>query len=102
MRKASSVGSAAKAVVDHLRDWLLGTNRVVCMGVCSEGQFGIVPGIFFSMPVRCSKGEYTVVSDIELGPHIREMINESQEELVEERKLEIAFEQVMDKSKVHE
>jgi len=35
VRGGSSVFSAANAVIDQLRDWYLGTDKVVSMGVVS-------------------------------------------------------------------
>jgi malate/lactate dehydrogenase len=37
VRGGSSVFSAACAVVDHLRDWYFGSDKVVSMGVMSNG-----------------------------------------------------------------
>nr|BAN38242.1 malate dehydrogenase,cytoplasmic, putative [Entamoeba histolytica] len=104
MRKASSAASAAKAIVDHFRDWCLGTNKekIVCMGVYSEGQYGIPKGIFFSMPVVCYGGEYHIVDDLVLSESTRTMLKNSEEELLEEKKLEIAYEEIKQHSNVHE
>lgn len=41
VRGGSSVFSAANAVVDHLRDWYAGTEKVVSMGVKSDGSYGV-------------------------------------------------------------
>ena len=46
--------SAANAVIDQLRDWYLGTDKVVSMGVVSEGDYNIPKGLWTSLPVRCS------------------------------------------------
>ncbi|KAL7713752.1 malate dehydrogenase [Entamoeba marina] len=103
-RKASSAGSAAKAIVDHFRGWCLGADKdkVVCMGVYSEGQYGIAKGIFFSMPVVCYDGDYHVVENLTLDENIKEMIANSEEELLEEKKLEEAFEEITQQSRVHD
>ncbi len=54
VRGASSVCSAASAIVDHLRDWWVGTGeRVVSMGVVSGGEYGIAKGLVASFPVTC-------------------------------------------------
>ena len=37
VRKGSSVFSAANAVKDHLRDWFVGSEDYVSMGVVSQG-----------------------------------------------------------------
>ncbi|XP_020095792.1 malate dehydrogenase-like isoform X2 [Ananas comosus] len=62
-RKLSSALSAASAACDHMHDWLLGTPKGtwVSMGVCSDGSYGIPPGLIYSFPVSCEKGEWSIV-----------------------------------------
>uniref|UniRef100_A0A7N1A3Q3 Malate dehydrogenase n=1 Tax=Kalanchoe fedtschenkoi TaxID=63787 RepID=A0A7N1A3Q3_KALFE len=62
-RKLSSALSAASAACDHMRDWVLGTRKGtwVSMGVCSDGSYGIEPGLFYSFPVTCAKGQWSIV-----------------------------------------
>ena len=44
-RGLSSAASAANAAIDHMRDWVLGTNgKWVTMGVPSDGSYGIPEG----------------------------------------------------------
>lgn len=31
------------------------------MGVYSDGSYGIQPGLFYSFPVRCEKGQWSIV-----------------------------------------
>src|SRR5438067_6673290 len=41
-RGSSSAASAANAAIDHMRDWVLGTNgKWVTMGIPSDGSYGI-------------------------------------------------------------
>ena len=51
-RQSSSAASAACAIVDHMRDWCLGTQgNWVSMGAYSDGTaYGIAEDIFFSVP----------------------------------------------------
>ena len=51
-RQASSAASAACAIVDHMRDWIGGTEgHWVSMGVYTDGTtYGVEEGLFFSMP----------------------------------------------------
>ena len=50
-RGLSSAASAANAAIDHVRDWLQGTNgEIVSMGVCSDGSYGIEAGLIYSFP----------------------------------------------------
>jgi len=64
VKGTSSVFSAANAVIDHLRDWYLGTEGVVSMGVVSHGEYGIPEGLWTSLPVRCKNFEYEVLKNI--------------------------------------
>ncbi len=51
-RGLSSAASAANAAIDHVRDWVLGTNgRWVTMGIPSDGQYGIPKDTMFGFPV---------------------------------------------------
>ena len=47
-RGASSAASAANAAIDHMRDWVLGTDSVVSMGVYSDGSYGVAEGLIYS------------------------------------------------------
>ena len=44
-RGASSAASAASAAIDHMRDWALGSDGWVSMGIPSDGSYGVEPGI---------------------------------------------------------
>lgn len=64
----SPAASAASAICDHVRDWLIGTRRGewVSMGVISDGSYGIPEGICFSFPVACSEGRWAIVQGLRL------------------------------------
>ena len=52
-RGLSSAASAANAAIDHIHDWVLGTNgKWVTMGVPSDGSYGIPEGTMFGFPVK--------------------------------------------------
>ncbi|CAL8149995.1 unnamed protein product [Prunus armeniaca] len=71
-RKLSSALSAASSACDHIRDWVLGTPKGswVSMGVYSDGSYGIQPGLVYSFPVTCEKGQWSIVQGkFELGAH---------------------------------
>ena len=56
-RGASSAASAANAAIDHMRDWVLGTDSVVSMGVYSDGSYGVAEGFYsFLLFVRAVTG----------------------------------------------
>ena len=65
-RGLSSAASAANAAIDHMRDWLLGSNgRWVTMGIASDGQYGIPKDVVFGFPVTTADGEYKLVEGLE-------------------------------------
>lgn len=88
-RGLSSAASAADAVVDHVRDWALGTKQDdwVSMSVMSDGSYGISQGIVFSMPVTCKAGEYEIVQGLELDELSRSRLKASEKELLDEREI---------------
>src|SRR6202044_1913537 len=58
-RGLSSAASAANAAIDHVRDWVLGTNgKWVSMGLPSDGDYGVPEDIMFGVPVTCEGGTY--------------------------------------------
>jgi malate dehydrogenase len=85
-RGASSAASAASAAIDHVRDWVAGTDgRWVSMGVTSDGSYGIPEGLMSGFPCTCEGGGYTIVEGLELDDFSRARIDASVEELVGER-----------------
>lgn len=85
-RGASSAASAANAAIDHMRDWVLGSNgQWVTMGIPSDGSYGIPEDILYGFPVTCANGEYTMVKGLEIDPFSREKMDATLKELTEER-----------------
>jgi malate dehydrogenase len=85
-RGASSAASAANAAIDHVRDWVLGTNgKWTTMGVPSDGSYGIPEGIVFGFPVTTENGEYKIIQGLEIDAFSQERINLTLNELNEER-----------------
>ena len=86
-RGLSSAASAADAVVDHVHDWALGSNKDdwVSMSVPSDGSYGVSEGIVFSFPVTCKNGEYEIVQGLELDKLSKTRLKASEKELLEER-----------------
>ena len=86
-RGASSAASAANAAIDHMRSWALGTDGDdwVSMGVYSDGSYGIAEGLIYSFPCRCCKGEWVIVSDVEVNEFSRAKMRATEQELIEER-----------------
>ena len=84
-RGASSAASAANAAIDHVRDWILGTNEVVSMGIFSDGSYGIEEGLIYSFPVTCEAGEWRIVRDHPVHDFSRQKMTGTEIELLEER-----------------
>ncbi len=85
-RGLSSAASAANAAIDHIRDWVLGTNgKWVTMGIPSDGSYDIPEDIIYGYPVICAGGEYQIVKGLEIDTFSRERMNHTLNELLEER-----------------
>ncbi|MBP6242826.1 MAG: malate dehydrogenase, partial [Chromatiaceae bacterium] len=88
-RGASSAASAAGSVVDHVRDWFLGTPEGdwVSMSVHSDGSYGITEGLVYSFPVTCKNGEYQIVQGLEVTDFSKTRMRVTEKELLEEREV---------------
>ena len=85
-RGLSSAASAANAAIDHVRDWLLGSNgRWVTMGVPSDGSYGIPKDVMYGVPVTTDAGNYTRVEGLPIDAFSRERMDATLKELEEER-----------------
>ena len=85
-RGLSSAASAANAAIDHVRDWVLGTNgKWVTMGIPSAGDYEIPAEIIYGFPVTCANGEYTLVKGLEIDAFSRERMTLTLNELLEEQ-----------------
>ena len=85
-RGLSSAASAANAAIDHIRDWVLGTNgKWVTMGIPSDGSYGIPAETMFGFPVTCENGEYKIVQGLEIDGFSQERIDKTLAELQAEK-----------------
>jgi malate dehydrogenase len=86
-RGASSAASAAKATIDHMHDWVLGTPEGdwVSMAVPSDGSYGVPEGIVSSFACTTSGGTYSIVPDLEISDYSQGKIDATVAELSEER-----------------
>ncbi len=85
-RGASSAASAASAAIDHVHDWVAGTDgRWVSMGVPSDGSYGIPEGLISGFPCTCENGRYSIVEGVDIDEFSRAKIDASIAELVAER-----------------
>ncbi|KAL9649767.1 hypothetical protein ABK040_009582 [Willaertia magna] len=92
-RKLSSATSAAKAIGDHMRDWLLGTpeGEWVSMAIPSDGSYGIKEGLIFSYPVTCKDGNVTIVQGLKVDEWTRSKLDITEKELREEREMALDY-----------
>jgi malate dehydrogenase len=86
-RGASSAASAANAAIDHVHDWVAGTNGDdwVSMAVCSDGSYGVPEGLISSFPCTTKNGEWSIVQGLDIDAFSRGRIDASVAELGEER-----------------
>ncbi len=85
-RGASSAASAASAAIDHMRDWVQGTQGGdwTSMGVVSNGEYEVAKGLVYSYPVTCADGEWSIVEDLEISEYSAEKMKLTEAELAEE------------------
>ncbi|MCR6687287.1 malate dehydrogenase [Pseudoxanthomonas sp.] len=85
-RGLSSAASAANAAIDHVRDWVLGSQgKWVTMGIPSDGSYGIPEGVIFGVAVTTENGTYTRVKDLPVDDFSQKAIDKTLAELEEER-----------------
>jgi malate dehydrogenase len=85
-RGASSAASAANAAIDHVYDWVNGTNGGwVSMAVPSSGEYGVEEGIISSFPVTTENGEWKIVEGLEIDEFSQSKIDATVDELKGER-----------------
>ncbi len=84
-RGASSAASAANAAIEHMRDWVLGSDQCLSMAVRSEGEYDIQRGLIYSFPVRCHAGDWQIIQDIEINEFSSRKMRDTEAELVQEQ-----------------
>ncbi len=85
-RGLSSAASAANAAIDHVHDWVLGSNgKWVTMGIASDGSYGIPEETMFGYPVTTKDGEYTIVQGLPIDAFSQSAIDRTLAELNEEK-----------------
>jgi len=92
-RKFSSAMSAAKAITDHMRDWILGTKKdeIISMAVLSEGQYGVEKGIIYSFPVTIKNLKVEIVEKLTIDEFSRQKMKDTEKELLDEKKIAFEF-----------
>ena len=82
VKGGSSTFSAANAARNHLKDWCYGNEKIVSMGVVSDGDYDVSKGLVSSFPIKC-KGDwkYEVIKGINLNEGKKAKIKKCVEEL---------------------
>jgi malate dehydrogenase len=83
-RGASSAASAANAAIDHVHDWVNGTDWT-SSSVASDGSYGVPEGLISSFPCRSVNGEWEIIQGVDINEFSRGKIDASVAELAEER-----------------
>ncbi|MEU6738840.1 malate dehydrogenase [Streptosporangium sandarakinum] len=83
-RGASSAASAANAAIDHVYDWVNGTEWTSA-AIVSDGSYGVPEGLISSFPVASRGGRWEIIQGLEIDAFSRERIDASVRELEEER-----------------
>lgn len=78
--------SGAAACARQLREWWFGTpeGEITSMAVVSNGEYGVKPGVITSLPVRCTNGEYEVVTGLDISERSLRAIRMSTEAIDEQ------------------
>ncbi|MCT2339228.1 malate dehydrogenase [Corynebacterium sp. p3-SID1056] len=85
VRGKSSAASAASAAVDHMRDWVQGTEgRWTTVARPSTGEYGIDAGLVFGVPVTGTGGQWELVDGLEISDAQRQRIDANVTALREE------------------
>jgi len=92
LRKLSSAASAAKAIVDHMHDWVFGTgDQAVSMAVYSDGSYGVREGVIFSFPVTIKDGKVSIVQGLQISEFSRNQLKVTEDELFAEKETALQF-----------
>jgi len=83
-RGASSAASAASAALNHVYDWVNGTDWTSA-AVVSDGSYGVAQGLISSFPVRSVNGEWEIIQGLPINDFSRSKIDASAAELAAER-----------------
>lgn len=85
-RGSSSAASAASSAIDHIRDWVHGTNgEWTSMAVHSDGSYGVTPGLYFSYPVVTQESNYSIVQNVPIDEFSAKRLEITHKELLAER-----------------
>jgi len=86
-RGASSAASAANAALDTVKSLITPTREGdwFSVAVCSDGSYGVEPGLIFSFPIRTREdGKWEIVQGLPINKFSSEKIDATVQELKEE------------------
>ena len=88
-RGLSSAASAANAAVDTVASIVNPTpaDDVFSVAICSEGQYGIEPGLMYSYPIKSDGAKLSIVEGLEINAFSQEKITATENELKEEKSM---------------
>jgi len=86
-RGLSSAASAANAVIDTVRSIITPTasNEFFSAAVCSDGSYGIEPGLIFGFPLRSNGQDWSIVQGIQHNEFAQSKIKATLDELLAEK-----------------
>ena len=85
VRGKSSAASAASSAVDHMHDWINGTERWSTAAIPSDGSYGVPEGLLFGFPTVARGGEWQIVEGLELNDFQKKRIAANVAELADEK-----------------
>ena len=85
VRGKSSAASAASSAVDHMHDWINGTERWSTAAIPSDGSYGVPEDLLFGFPTVARGGEWQIVDGLELNDFQKKRIAANVAELADEK-----------------
>ena len=87
LRGASSAASAGSASIDHMRDWVAGSNEWQSVGLLTDGsQYNVPAGLIFSFPVTSANGHFKLVEGLKMDDELTvASMKKTTDELLAER-----------------
>ena len=85
VRGKSAAASAASSAVDHMHDWINGTERWSTAAIPSDGSYGVPEGLLFGFPTVARGGEWQIVDGLELNDFQKKRIAANVAELADEK-----------------
>jgi malate dehydrogenase len=89
LRGASSAASAGSAAIDHMRDWVAGSDGWLSAGLLTESgnnPYDLPEGLIFSQPVLCEGGKMKIVEGLSMDDELTQAsMKKTADELLGER-----------------